>query len=98
MSPTPRTTLRRHRERGRYDRDLVHAIIDEALVAHVGFTSSHGPVVLPMAHPRVGDDLYLHGARANALLGALTDGAPAHAPRSRSSTGSCSPARRSTTR
>jgi nitroimidazol reductase NimA-like FMN-containing flavoprotein (pyridoxamine 5'-phosphate oxidase superfamily) len=76
-SPTGRTTLRRHRERARYDRDLVHAILDEALVAHVGFTSEHGPIVLPMVHARLGDDLYFHGARANALLGALKDGVPA---------------------
>jgi nitroimidazol reductase NimA-like FMN-containing flavoprotein (pyridoxamine 5'-phosphate oxidase superfamily) len=73
---TDRTTLRRHRERGSYDRELVHAILDEALVAHVGFTSEHGPVVLPMVHARIGDDLYLHGARANALLGALKGGVP----------------------
>lgn len=77
FGPTKRTTLRRHRERGRYERELVHAILDEALIAHVGFTTSHGPVVLPMVHARIGDDLYLHGARANALLGALKDGVPA---------------------
>ena len=33
---TDRTRLRRHAERGTYDRDVVHAILDEAIVAHVG--------------------------------------------------------------
>ena len=33
---TPRTRVRRHSERGSYDRELVHSILDEGLVAHVG--------------------------------------------------------------
>ncbi len=74
--PTPRTTLRRHRERGSYDRTTVHAILDEALVAHVGAAGPDGPVVLPMAHVRIDDELYLHGARANALLTSLVVGSP----------------------
>ena len=74
--PTPRTTLRRHRERGSYDRTTVHAILDEALVAHVGAAGPDGPVVLPMAHVRIDEVLYLHGARANALLTSLVVGSP----------------------
>ena len=34
-------------------------------------------MVLPMAHGRIGDALYLHGAKANGLLNALADGAEA---------------------
>ena len=68
MQATERTTLRRKKERGRADRDLLDAILDEALIAHVGFTADHGPVVLPMTYARIGDDLYLHGAAGNALL------------------------------
>lgn len=56
---TPRTTGRRLTERLAYDADLVHAILDEALVCHVGFEAD-GPLVLPMVHARVGDRLYLH--------------------------------------
>jgi len=29
--------LRRKRERGRHDREVIDAILDEALVAHLGF-------------------------------------------------------------
>ena len=33
-----RTQLGRHPERGREDRDVVNAILDEALVCHVGLS------------------------------------------------------------
>ena len=68
MQTTERTTLRRKKERGRTDRALLEAILDEALIAHVGFTADHGPVVLPMTYARIGEDLYLHGAVGNAML------------------------------
>ena len=74
---TTRTTIRRHRDRGSYDRSLMFAILDEALVCHVGFVSEHGPLVLPMAHVRIGDSLYLHGALANAMLRTLIEGGDA---------------------
>jgi nitroimidazol reductase NimA-like FMN-containing flavoprotein (pyridoxamine 5'-phosphate oxidase superfamily) len=75
--PTDRTRLRRHAERGEFDRDVVHSILDEALLAHVGVDPGEGPVVLPMAYARIDDRLYLHGAPANHLLRAIADGAPA---------------------
>ena len=76
MQTTDRTTLRRKKERGRTDRALLDQILDEALIAHVGFTADHGPVVLPMTYARIGDDLYLHGAVGNALLRAADAGVP----------------------
>jgi hypothetical protein len=75
-APSARTTVRRRAQRGHYERELVHAILDEALVCHVGFESEHGPVVLPTMHARVGDTLYLHGAVGNAMLRTLAAGAP----------------------
>jgi nitroimidazol reductase NimA-like FMN-containing flavoprotein (pyridoxamine 5'-phosphate oxidase superfamily) len=74
LSPTPRATLRRKRERGSHERDLINTILDEALVCHVGFAADHGPVVLPMTYVRMGDDLYLHGAAGNDMLRHLADG------------------------
>ena len=73
--PSDRTKVRRLPDRGRYDADTVHAILDEGLVAHVGFVAEHGPVVLPMAYGRIDDRLYLHGATGNAMLRALDGGA-----------------------
>jgi hypothetical protein len=68
--------VRRLRERGRYDRAAVHAILDEGFVCHVGFAGARGPVVIPTAYARDGDDLYLHGAAGNAALAALRTGSP----------------------
>jgi nitroimidazol reductase NimA-like FMN-containing flavoprotein (pyridoxamine 5'-phosphate oxidase superfamily) len=74
LGPTSRTKVRRLAERGRYERSLVHEILDEAYVAHVGFVVDGQPRVLPMTYGRIGDDLYLHGAAGNAMLRAA-DGA-----------------------
>ena len=73
---TPRTRLRRLRERGRHDRATIEAILDEGFVCHVGFTDVRGPVVIPTAYARDGDRLYLHGAAGNAALAALRTGSP----------------------
>ena len=71
---SPRTTVRRLRERGVYDAATIEAILDEALICHVGVVVDGAPVVLPTVHARRGRTLYLHGARANAMLRAA-DGA-----------------------
>lgn len=73
---TERTRVYRKPGRGSHDRDLVHSILDEALVCHVGFVQDGQPYVIPTIHAREGEILYLHGARGNRTLGALTDGAP----------------------
>lgn len=60
--------MRRMRKRGSYDRDVAYAIIDEALVCHVGIVTDDGPVVIPTLHARDGDELLLHGSAASRLL------------------------------
>jgi len=77
LDQTERTRLRRRRERGSFDRALADAVLDEALVAHVGTVTERGPLVLPMAHVRIDDRLYLHGAPGNGLLRTLASGAEA---------------------
>ncbi|MBS2963024.1 pyridoxamine 5'-phosphate oxidase family protein [Actinocrinis puniceicyclus] len=62
--PTERSTPTRHTSRASYDRASVHAVIDEALVCHVGFIRDGAPVVLPTIHARIGDTLYIHGSSA----------------------------------
>ncbi len=72
---TPRTTPTRLAQRVRYDEATVHAVLDEALVSHVGFVVDGRPVVLPHLHARIGDRLYLHGSTAaRALATAREDG------------------------
>ena len=65
---SPRTTVRRQRQRGVYDAAAIEAILDEALICHVGAVVDGAPVVLPTIHARRGRTLYLHGAPANSLL------------------------------
>ncbi len=70
--------LRRKRERGSYDRAAIDAILDEALIAHLGIADEHGqPFVIPTLHARLGDVVYLHGSTASRTLRALQRGAPA---------------------
>ena len=60
--PTTRTTPSRYRERARYDREIVHRILDESLICHLGYLNAGRPVVLPTTHARRGETLYLHGS------------------------------------
>lgn len=69
-----RAHVRRHPERGRYDAETVHAILDEALVCHVAFLWQDRPYVIPTSYARVGDTLYLHGSPASRMLRNLGDG------------------------
>lgn len=71
-----RVRLRRKRERGSHERAAIDAILDEALIAHLGIADEHGqPFVIPTLHAREGDVVYLHGSTAGRTLRALRDGA-----------------------
>lgn len=67
LSPT------RLRERIARDRDEVYAVLDEALVAHVGVVVDGRPHVLPTLHVRIRDTLYVHGSVAARLLASTAD-------------------------
>jgi nitroimidazol reductase NimA-like FMN-containing flavoprotein (pyridoxamine 5'-phosphate oxidase superfamily) len=73
--PTERTRVRRRRDRGRYEAELIHGILDQALVCHLGFVAGGEPYVIPTIHARDGEVIYLHGSPANRMLGELADGA-----------------------
>jgi nitroimidazol reductase NimA-like FMN-containing flavoprotein (pyridoxamine 5'-phosphate oxidase superfamily) len=76
FEPTDKSTLRQHPQRARYDRETVHAILDEALVCHVGFVQNGQPFVIPMNCARDGERLLLHGAPASRVVRVLATGAP----------------------
>ena len=42
LSATTRTGLRRHRERGRTDRDDLYAVLDAGLICHLGVIADGG--------------------------------------------------------
>ncbi len=73
--PTDRSRVRRIKNRGHYERELIHAILDEAKVCHVGFVVEGQPYVIPTAYARDGERLLLHGAVASRMLKVLAAGA-----------------------
>ncbi len=77
LAASPRTRVTRLPQRGAYDRATVDAILDEALVCHVGFVQDGQPYVIPTLHARVGTTLYLHGSAASRMLKTLrAEGVP----------------------
>lgn len=76
LEKTGRTTITRHAERGSYDRETAYAILDEGLVAHVGFDTESGVTVIPMTYARLGDEILLHGAVASRWLSGFRNGKP----------------------
>lgn len=73
----PHTKVIRGPKRASYDRKLVHGIIDDALICHVGTVVNGRPAMIPTAHWRVGERIYIHGASKNRILAAIADGAEA---------------------
>jgi uncharacterized protein len=74
-APTRRTQVRRHPERGAYDHEVVHAILDEALICHLAYVADDGwPRVIPTIHTRIQDTLYLHGSSASRTMRATRAG------------------------
>lgn len=76
FTPTERTKVRRKPDRGRYDRETVYRILDEAFVCHLGFVADGMPFVVPTNYVRVGDKLFLHGSPGSRLMKTLASGAP----------------------
>jgi nitroimidazol reductase NimA-like FMN-containing flavoprotein (pyridoxamine 5'-phosphate oxidase superfamily) len=82
MMPTPpnraasdRSRVKRIPDRGVYDVDTIHRILDEGIVCHVGLVVDNQPFVIPMAYVRIGDRICLHGSPASRTLKALASGA-----------------------
>lgn len=74
LQATKRSKIRRLPKRGGQERELIYNILDEALVAHVGFVIDNQPFVIPMAYGRTSDRLYLHGSSVSRLLKTLEQG------------------------
>ncbi|MFE5393764.1 pyridoxamine 5'-phosphate oxidase family protein [Streptomyces sp. NPDC056568] len=66
--PTSRTVPTRSADRASYDKELVHSILDEGYVCHLGFVRDGAPVVLPTLYARVGERLYVHGSTGSRPL------------------------------
>lgn len=74
LEPTPRTRVNRGRNRSVSERAALLALLDDALVAHLGVQVGDHPLVLPTAFavdpdgPDDGGTLYVHGSVAAGWL------------------------------
>ena len=73
---TGRNRLRRRHERGHYDQDTVHAILDAAMVCHVAYAIDGQPFCTPTSFWREGERLYWHGSSASRMIRAQANGMP----------------------
>jgi nitroimidazol reductase NimA-like FMN-containing flavoprotein (pyridoxamine 5'-phosphate oxidase superfamily) len=76
LRPPDRIRVKREPQRAHYDRETVDAILDEALLCHLGFEVEGQPYVIPTLHARVGDRLYVHGSAASRMLRHAASGLP----------------------
>jgi len=71
MDTFPKTDINRVRrvpQRGHYDKETIYAIVDDALICHVGMVENGRPFVIPTIHARQGDNILLHGATTSRML------------------------------
>ena len=69
LSATARTTLHRHKERGRTDRADLYAVLDAGLICHLGVVIDGLPVVLPTGlRPRAATSSTCTGRRPTGAL------------------------------
>mgnify|MGYP002622661214 CR=1 FL=1 len=73
---TERNKVRRLHERGRYDRETVHAILDAAMLCHIAYVIDGQPYCTPTVFWREGERLYWHGSSASRMLRAQKPGLP----------------------
>src|SRR5258708_24986454 len=76
FTPSARSRIRRHPERAHYDRESVFAILDAALLCHVGYVIEGRPYVTPTLFWRDGERLYWHGSSAGRMLRTQRAGIP----------------------
>ena len=68
ITRTNRTKLNRLPPRANYDREVIHSIIDDAIICHVAFIEDGSPFVIPTAIMRQGENVYLHGNSQSRML------------------------------
>lgn len=74
--PAPRSRVRRKPDRAAYDEAQVFAILDAAVLAHIGYVIDGQPFVTPTTFWREGRKLYWHGSAASRMVRAQASGLP----------------------
>ncbi len=73
---TKRNKVVRRHERGSYDKPVVHALLDAAMVAHIAYVMEGQPFCTPTAFWREGETLYWHGSSASRMIRFQKPGVP----------------------
>jgi nitroimidazol reductase NimA-like FMN-containing flavoprotein (pyridoxamine 5'-phosphate oxidase superfamily) len=69
LSPTPRSTIRRGKDRAVTDRDALTGVLDAGIVCHLAYVADDGtPRVMPTGYGHEGDTFYVHGSTGAASL------------------------------
>ena len=69
--------IKRVPQRADYEKEGVYAVVDAALICHVGMVNDDGqPIVIPTIHARQGDNILLHGATTSRMLNYIGAGKP----------------------
>ena len=69
-----KTRVRRLSERGHYDRETVHRILDAGFICYVGYVIDDQPFVTPTSYWREGERIYWHGSSASRMLRTVAKG------------------------
>jgi hypothetical protein len=69
-----RTRAKRMPQRADYSAETIRAILDEALICHLGFVADGQPFVIPTLQVRIGDRIVVHGSAASRTLRAAGGG------------------------
>ena len=69
--------VKRLHERGAYDVETVHRLLDSAALCHVSYVIDGQPYCTPTLYWREGSRLYWHGSSASRMLRNLSEGEPA---------------------
>jgi len=69
--------VKRRHDRGHYDHETVHALLDAAALCHVSYVIGGQPYCTPTLFWREGSRLYWHGSSASRMLRNLSSGEPA---------------------
>jgi nitroimidazol reductase NimA-like FMN-containing flavoprotein (pyridoxamine 5'-phosphate oxidase superfamily) len=70
---TKTNTVKRGRKKASYDKDVIHAILDDNEICSVAFTIDGKAHVQPINFGRKGECIYLHGSAKNRMTTALIE-------------------------
>jgi nitroimidazol reductase NimA-like FMN-containing flavoprotein (pyridoxamine 5'-phosphate oxidase superfamily) len=68
--------VKRRHDRGFYDHETVHTVLDAAAMCHVSYVVDGQPFCTPTLFWREGSRLYWHGSNASRMLRNLSEGEP----------------------